>query len=182
MYFDCYICFFRFFTRTRAILITINDILYENHYHIKICLCFYRVVINGIILTRDKFHNFETALTSPEFHIKRTTFHTRIQSNHLISFQKALTYASVKGNLELPLLKGRRRFDVETTSNLEVYIFRGWWILTLLIFSQCESLPYVNLGLVNLERTRFISRVKTCWTQKLIMFQKCFVNCSFGRI
>ena len=34
--------------------------------------------------------------------------------------------ASVKGNLELPLLKGRRRFDVETTSNLEVYIFRGW--------------------------------------------------------
>ena len=35
-------------------------------------------------------------------------------------------YASVKGNLELPLLKGRRRFDVETTSNLEVYIFRGW--------------------------------------------------------
>ena len=40
------------------------------------------------------------------------------------------SYASVKGNLELPLLKGRRRFDVETTSNLEVYIFRGWWILT----------------------------------------------------
>ena len=39
-------------------------------------------------------------------------------------------YASVKRNLELPLLKGRRRFDVETTSNLEVYIFRGWWILT----------------------------------------------------
>ena len=39
-------------------------------------------------------------------------------------------YASVKGNLELPLLKGRRRFDVETTSNLEVYILRGWWILT----------------------------------------------------
>ena len=34
--------------------------------------------------------------------------------------------ASVKGNLELPLLKGRRRFDVETTSNLEVYIMRGW--------------------------------------------------------
>ena len=39
-------------------------------------------------------------------------------------------YASVKLNLELPLLKGRRRFDVETTSNLEVYIFRGRWILT----------------------------------------------------
>ena len=77
--------------------------------------------------------------------------------------------ASVKGNLELPLLKGRRRFDVETTSNLEVYIFRGWWILTFLIFSQCESSPYVNLGLVNLERIRFISRVKTCWTQKLIV-------------
>ena len=68
-----------------------------------------------------------------------------------------LTNASVKGNLELPLLKGRRRFDVETTSNLEVYIFRGWWILTWLIFSQCETLPYVNLGLVNLERTQFIS-------------------------
>ena len=41
--------------------------------------------------------------------------------------KKAISfYASVKGNLELPLLKGRRRFDVETTSNLEVYIFRGW--------------------------------------------------------
>ena len=43
-------------------------------------------------------------------------------------FQRSsrLINASVKGNLEFPLLKGRRRFDVETTSNLEVYIFRGW--------------------------------------------------------
>ena len=40
--------------------------------------------------------------------------------------ESGLFNASVKGNLELPLLKGRRRFDVETTSNLEVYIFRGW--------------------------------------------------------
>ena len=38
--------------------------------------------------------------------------------------------ASVKGNLDLPLLKGLRKYDVVTTSNLEVYIFRGWWILT----------------------------------------------------
>ena len=51
-------------------------------------------------------------------------FHKTKQNDYRMPF--SLANASVKGNLELPLLKGRRSFDVETTSNLEVYIFRGW--------------------------------------------------------
>ena len=34
--------------------------------------------------------------------------------------------AAVNGNLELPLLKDRQRFDAISTSNLEVYKFRDW--------------------------------------------------------
>ena len=35
-------------------------------------------------------------------------------------------YAAVSGHLELTLLKVRQRFDVEMTSNLEVYKFWDW--------------------------------------------------------
>ena len=68
--------------------------------------------------------------------------------------------ASVNGHLELPLLKVRQRFDAVSTSNLEVHIYRDWWILTHFIFCYGESSPYHIWGLVNLERTRFLSEWK----------------------
>ena len=41
-----------------------------------------------------------------------------------ILFWNMSTYAAVNGQLELPFLKDRQRFDVISTSNLEVYKFR----------------------------------------------------------
>ena len=38
-----------------------------------------------------------------------------------------------------PPLKDRQRFDAVLTSNLEVYKFRDWWILTYFIFGHGES-------------------------------------------
>ena len=61
--------------------------------------------------------------------------------------------AAVNGHLELTLLKGRQRFDAISTSNLEVYKFRDWWILTYFIFGLGESSPYDIWSIVNLERT-----------------------------
>ena len=52
-----------------------------------------------------------------------------------------------------PLLKDRQRFDAISTSNLEVYKFRDWWILTYFIFGQGESSPNNIWSMVNLERT-----------------------------
>ena len=49
--------------------------------------------------------------------------------------------ATVNGHLELTLLKGRQRFDAVSTSNLEVYKFRDWWIFTYFIYGHDESLP-----------------------------------------
>ena len=45
----------------------------------------------------------------------------------IIGYMCGVVYinASIKGKLELNLLKVRQRFDVENTSNLEVYIFIG---------------------------------------------------------
>ena len=55
-------------------------------------------------------------------------------------------YASVKGNLELPLLKGRRRFDVESWGvyfqglvNPDLINFLTMWIFTLCEFRPCGS-------------------------------------------
>ena len=62
-------------------------------------------------------------------------------------------YAAVNGHLELPLLKDRQRFDAISTSNLEVYKFRDWWILTYFIFGHGESSPNNIWSMVNLERT-----------------------------
>ena len=47
--------------------------------------------------------------------------------------------AAVNGHLELPLLKDRQRFDAVSTSNLEVYKFRDWWIFTYFISGHGES-------------------------------------------
>ena len=63
------------------------------------------------------------------------------------------TYAAVNWHLELPLLKERQRFDAVSTSNLEVYKFRDWWILTYFIFGHGESSPNNIWSMVNLERT-----------------------------
>ena len=61
-------------------------------------------------------------------------------------------YAAVNGHLELPL-KDRQRFDTVLTSNLAVYKFQDWWILTYFILWHGESSPN-NIGsIVNLERT-----------------------------
>ena len=62
-------------------------------------------------------------------------------------------YAAVNGNLELPLLKDRQRFDAVSTSNLEVYKSRDWWILTYFIFGHGESSLTNIWSMVNLERT-----------------------------
>ena len=47
--------------------------------------------------------------------------------------------AAVNGHLELPVLKDRQRFDAVLTSNLEVYQFWDWRILTYFIFGHGES-------------------------------------------
>ena len=62
-------------------------------------------------------------------------------------------YAAVNGHLELPLLKDRQRFDAISTSNLEVYKFRDWWILTYFIFGHGESSLNNIWSMVNLQRT-----------------------------
>ena len=62
-------------------------------------------------------------------------------------------YAAVNGHLELTLLKDRQRFDAVSTSNLGVYKFRDWWILTYFIFGPDESSPNNIWSKVNLERT-----------------------------
>ena len=64
-----------------------------------------------------------------------------------------MLYAAVNGHLELPLLKDRQRFDAISTSNLEVYKFRDWWILTYFILGHGESSPNNIWSMVNLERT-----------------------------
>ena len=67
--------------------------------------------------------------------------------------RSCLTNAAVNGHLELPLLKDRQRFDAISKSNLEVYEFRDWWILTCFIFGHGESSPNNILSMVNLGRT-----------------------------
>ena len=64
-----------------------------------------------------------------------------------------ICYAAVNRNLELPLLKDRQRFDAVSTSNLEVYKFRDWWILTYFIFGHGESSLNNICSMVTLERT-----------------------------
>ena len=66
---------------------------------------------------------------------------------------KTALYAAVNGHLELTLLKLRQRFDAISTSNLEVYKFRDWWILTYFIFGLGESSPNNIWSMVNLEWT-----------------------------
>ena len=65
----------------------------------------------------------------------------------------SLPYAAVNGHLELPLLKGRQRFDAVSTSNLEVYKCWDWWIFTYFIFGHSESSLNNIWSMVNLERT-----------------------------
>ena len=65
----------------------------------------------------------------------------------------AILNAAVNGHLELPLLKDRQRFDAISTSNLGVYKFRDWWILTYFIFGHSESSLNNIWSMVNLERT-----------------------------
>ena len=61
--------------------------------------------------------------------------------------------AAVNGHLELTLLKDRQRFNTVSTSNLEVYKFRDWWIFTYPIFGHGESSRNNIRSMVNLERT-----------------------------
>ena len=52
-----------------------------------------------------------------------------------------------------PLLKDCQRFDAISTSNLEVYKFRDFWILTYFIFGHGESSLNNIWSMVNLRRT-----------------------------
>ena len=63
------------------------------------------------------------------------------------------TNVAVNGHLELPLLKDRQRFDTVSTSNLEVYEFGDWWIVTCFTFEHDESSPNYIWSMVNLART-----------------------------
>ena len=63
-----------------------------------------------------------------------------------------LPNAAVNGHLEFTLLKGFVK-DSTPVSNLEVYKFRDWWILTYFIFGLGESSPNNIWSTVNLERT-----------------------------
>ena len=63
------------------------------------------------------------------------------------------TYAAVNWHLKLPLLKDRQRFDAVSTSNLEVYKFRNWWILTYFISGHGESSLNNTWSMLNLDRT-----------------------------
>ena len=74
---------------------------------------------------------------------------SKVQLHKLTNF----TYAAVNGYLELPLLKDRQRFDAVSTSNLEVYKFRDWWIFTYFIFGHGKSSSNNIWSMVNLERT-----------------------------
>ena len=65
-------------------------------------------------------------------------------------------YAAVNGHLELTFLKGHRRFIAISTSNLEVYKFRDWWIFIYFIFGHGESSSNNCWSMVNLERTRVL--------------------------
>ena len=71
---------------------------------------------------------------------------------NLASFS-VLFNAAVSGYLELTFLKGRQRFNAVSTSNLEVYKFRDWWIFTYFIFGLDESSPDNIWSMVNLEQT-----------------------------
>ena len=73
--------------------------------------------------------------------------HTKIECAYLGWYN-----ATVNGHLELTLLKGRQRFDAVSTSNLEVYKFRDWWIFTYFNFGHDESSPNNIWSMVNLER------------------------------
>ena len=67
--------------------------------------------------------------------------------SNLYHHHGCLVNAAVNGHLELPRLKDRQRFDAVSTSNLEVYQFRDWWILTYFIFGHGESsLKYLKHG------------------------------------
>ena len=57
------------------------------------------------------------------------------------------------GILNSPSSRVVTRFDAISTSNLEVYKFRDWWIFTYFIFGHGESSPNNIWSMVNLERT-----------------------------
>ena len=64
-----------------------------------------------------------------------------------------LANAAVNGHLELHILKDRQIFDAVSTSNLGVYKFRDWWILTYFIFRHGESSLNNIWSMGNLKRT-----------------------------
>ena len=79
--------------------------------------------------------------------------HSSHSSNSdFVTLQTTTTNAAVNGHLELTLPKGRRRFDANSTSNLEVYKFQDLWIFTYLIFGHGESSMNNFWSMVNLER------------------------------
>ena len=84
----------------------------------------------------------------------KLSIHLRVTNMSTFQYlHNAIINAPVTGHLELTLLKDRQRLDAVSTSNLEVYKFRDWWIITYFIFGHDESSPNNIWSTVNLERT-----------------------------
>ena len=97
------------------------------------------------------------------FWIKRCIFSPKFQSTQVNTYiihhrkqEVKSPNAAVNGHLQLTL-KGRQRFDVISTLNLEVYEFQDWWIFIYFIFEHDESSPNNIWSMVNLERTCVLS-------------------------
>ena len=84
---------------------------------------------------------------------KKSDVHWVFGVESLATYLSLIVYVAVNGHLELPLLKDRQRFDAISTSNLEVYKFWDWWILTYFIFGHGESSLNNIWSMMNLERT-----------------------------
>ena len=85
--------------------------------------------------------------------LKQNLKNSSFKMRYFLILNSILLYEAVNGHLELPLLKDRRRFDAVSTSNLEVYKFWDWWILTYFLFGHGES-SFNNIwSIVNVQRT-----------------------------
>ena len=93
------------------------------------------------------FYELQSSIREISFEI-HSLIHSFIHSIFI-----SILYGAVNVHLELPLLKDRQRFDAISTSNLEVYKFRDWWILTYFIFGHGEFSLNNIWSMVNLERT-----------------------------
>ena len=125
--------------------------------------CFHKgrsTVDQGTLLSQDIEDWFEATETAGAVLVdltaaNDTVWHRRLTlkllqmlpDGHMVHLTvELISYASVKGNLELPILKGQHRFDVESWGvyfqglvNLDLINFLTMWIFTLCEFRPGES-------------------------------------------